>query len=343
MTRKSNARQNVVEALQSPASRARQKVTATHRTCAGAKSSDAATSEAETKSHPPRRGKRHARVDTHRRNALPEASDPAPCVAQSIVHPLDRGEGHMSCEAQGGIALPDPLHPVLLELWRQRQDLRRAMSRLDLQCQSIVRRALAGDKEAAAKEWSALKNGKSDNPALLTILAPYRNAMASLDEAAQAIEKRCCLYVRKLPIWTDWAKDVRGMGELSLAGLLGEAKWSFGQFKSVSALWKRMGLAVFDGKRQRLVPGEEAILHGYDPERRAFGYVVSTNLMRSQKDGDKYRTIYDVRKAYELGREIPKAHAHNRAVRYMLKELLKDAWAADRRLSAKGDVIALAA
>lgn len=342
MTRKSNARQNVVEAPQSPASSARQKVTATHRTCAGAKSSDAATSEAETKTQPPRRGKRPISTEAHLSSALPQASDPAPCVAQSIVHPLDRGEGQSLCDAQSAVALPDPLHPVLLELWRQRQDLRRAMSRLDLQCQSIVRRSLAGDKEAAAKEWAALKTGRSENPALLTILAPYRNAMASLDEAAQAIEKRCCLYVRKLPIWTDWAKDVRGLGELSVAGLLGEAKWSFGQFKSVSALWKRMGLAVFDGKRQRLVPGEEAILHGYDPERRAFGYVVSTNLMRSQKDGDKYRTIYDVRKAYELAREMPKAHAHNRAVRYMLKELLKDAWVTDRRLSREAP-LALAA
>jgi hypothetical protein len=342
MTKK-QARQNVDDTRQSPARRARQKVTATHRTCAGANLSDAALHDATPIVEPPRRGKRQSKNADHHALALPVQSDPASFQASPDAAPLDHGEGHSSRDLLGGIALPDPLHPVLLELWRQRQDLRRAMSRLDLQCQSIVRRAVAGDKEAAAKEWAALKAGKTENPALLTILAPYRNAMASLDEAAQAIEKRCCLYVRKLPIWTDWAKDVRGMGELSLAGLLGEAKWSFGQFKSVSALWKRMGLAVFDGKRQRLVPGEEAIKHGYDPERRAFGYVVSTNLMRSQKDGDKYRAIYDARKAYELGREIPKAHAHNRAVRYMLKELLKDAWAADRRLSVKGEPVALAA
>ena len=45
-----------------------------------------------------------------------------------------------------------------------------------------------------------------------------------------------------------------------------------------------------------------------------------------------YRALYDRRKAYELEREIPKAHAHNRALRVMVKELLKDAWVADRRL-----------
>ncbi len=212
------------------------------------------------------------------------------------------------------------------------------MARLDLQCQAVLRRALGGDKEAAGKAWALIKVGKpcADLPMadMLTVLEPYRAAMAPLDQAAGAIEKRCCKIVSALPIWTHWAKDIRGLGELSIAGLLGEAKWSFGQFRSVSALWKRMGLAVIEGERQRRKAGDDGIKHGYSPERRAFAYVVSANVMRSQRPDDPYRALYDERKALELGRVETKGHAHNRAVRYMLKRLLRDAWAADRRLAA---------
>ena len=61
--------------------------------------------------------------------------------------------------------------------------------------------------------------------------------------------------------------------------------------------------------------------------------------MRSQREDDPYRLIYEARKAYELARDVPKAHAHNRAVRHILKALLKAAWAADRALMDKPSII----
>ena len=178
--------------------------------------------------------------------------------------------------------------------------------------------------------WTALqKDGGPDEVAI--ILVPYRTAIAALDESAAMIERQLAHQVRQLTLWAAWAKGVRGLAELSFAGLIGEAGRSPGEYRSVSALWKRFGLAVLDGERQRRVKdADQALLQGYAPQRRAFAYVVSTNLMRSQRAGDPFRQVYDHRKAYELAREIPKGHAHNRALRVMVKELLKRAWVADR-------------
>lgn len=226
---------------------------------------------------------------------------------------------------------PDPAVGLLIELWRQRQDLRRAEGRLDLQCQAICRRVVGGDKEAAGKLWAAINTGKSDNGPLLLVLSPYTTAIASLDESASNLEKQLIKLVRPMSLWKGWAASVRGMAELSFAGMIGEAARMPGDYKSVAAVWKRFGLAVIDGGRQRLIAGAEAsALHGYSPQRRAYAYTLSTNLMRSQREGDCYRALYDKRKAYELANELPKGHAHNRALRVMVKALLRDAWIADR-------------
>ena len=250
-----------------------------------------------------------------------------------------QGDDQSSTDSHSGNVVP-----LLVELWRQRQDLRRAEKRLDLQCQAICRRASGGDKEVAGKLWAKVKAGTSGEPALLMLLSPYTDAMASLDASAKGLEKELVRMVRAMPLWTAWGHGVRGMAELSLAGLIGEASRTVSEYRSVSALWKRFGLAVIDGGRQRLVAGAElALLHGYAPQRRAYAYVLSTNLMRSQRAEDPYRALYDRRKAYELERGLPKAHAHNRALRVMVKRLLQDAWVADRALLNRADCANIAA
>ena len=238
------------------------------------------------------------------------------------------GEGPDVHTRSEGHSVPDV--GIIVALWRQRQDIGRAYQRLDLQCQAVIRRYSDGDKAVATKRWAAIQKGADDEVA--AILVPYQLAMAPLAEARHALELQLAKRARALPLWTEWAKGVRGLGELSLAGLIGEAGRSLTEYRSVSALWKRMGLAVIGGERQRRIAGDAAILHGYAPQRRAYAYVLSTNLMRSQKAEDPYRALYDTRKAYELARDIPKAHAHNRALRVMVKALLRDAWAAERVL-----------
>ena len=268
----------------------------------------------------------HGRVSPHASNGLGRPIDPATHDLRSIVPVPDRGDVQSTCESPGNDDIA-----LLIELWRQRQDLRRAERRLDLQCQAICRRASDGDKERAGRLWKAIKNGDAGSGVAL-ILAPYMEALGSLARSAKALEKTLCKEAQSTRLWTAWADDVRGIAALSLAGLLGEAARPLSDYRSVSALWKRFGLAVINGERQRRVKDAElALVHGYSAERRAYAYVLATNLMRSQREGDPYRALYDRRKAYELARDIPKAHAHNRALRVMVKELLKDAWVASRR------------
>lgn len=240
--------------------------------------------------------------------------------------PRDRGDGQVE-----DVSHPAAAVATVVDLWRQRVDLRRAEGRLNLQALAVCRRANDGDKALAQKAWAAIQAGREADPALATVTEPYRQAMAGLNASATALEKELGRMVRPLAL-AAWGRGVRGLGELSIAGLIGEAAALPSHYKSVSAVWKRFGLAVIDGGRQRRVADADAALrHGYAPQRRAFAYVLSTQLMRSQREGDPYRAIYDARKAYELARDIPKAHAHNRALRVMVKALLRDAWISGHR------------
>lgn len=292
---------------------------------APAKKSRKANHAAKTKAAVPSGGESQTASEVHSDPALAEPSRKAKAVIDTDESAPSGGDGP-------SIGEPHALQAVatIVDLWRQRQDLCRAAGRLNLQALATCRRYHDGDKEAAQKAWSAIQKGKGDDT-LAMIVEPYRQAMAVLDGSSTALEKQLAKIVRGHPVHA-WAKDVKGLGDLSLAGLIGEACGNPGDYKSASALWKRFGLAVIEGERQRRVAGAEAaLIHGYAPQRRAFAYVVSCNLMKSQGSEGPYRKVYDERKAYELAREVPKAHAHNRALRYMVKRLLRDLWAADRR------------
>lgn len=222
--------------------------------------------------------------------------------------------------------------PLTVALWRQRQDMQQASLRLNLQAQAICRRECGEDTDAAAALWKSVIKGECDNAALMLVLHPFLSALAPLDTATANLENEVRRQAEALPLWKDWAKDVRGVGPLSLGGIIGEAARPLSDYRTVSCVWKRFGLAVIDGQRQRLVAGnaELAVKQGYSPRRRAFAFNIGNCLMRQQKAADRYRQIYDERRLFEEGRVESSGHAHNRAMRYITKELLKDAWLASR-------------
>lgn len=119
----------------------------------------------------------------------------------------------------------------------------------------------------------------------------------------------------------------------------------------VAAVWKRLGLAVIDGGRQRRVADADmAALHGYSPERRAVAWNVAEGIVRAQVRSQKndagekiesiaigpYGQIYLDRKKVEMAKEgmTPK-HADNRARRYMTKCLFRDMAAEWRRIAGR--------
>lgn len=246
-------------------------------------------------------------------------------------------DNHPSCAAPG-----DPL-PQIVEQWRRRNDMLRARQRLELQAQAVCRRVSDGDKVAGGKLWLAVK-ADPEHP-LRGWLNPFLMAIAPLDSAKREIEKSLVKLVRHVPVYS-WAKGVSGFGDISLSGVIGECIAPVGEYKSVSAVWKRMGLAVINGGRQRRVVGAEALEHGYVAQRRSLMWNIGCCLIKAQvRKGEEderhaigeFGQVYLDRKVYlnernaSLDEAWTVAHIHNDAQRYMEKRLLRELWKAWRR------------
>lgn len=259
----------------------------------------------------------------------------------------------------------------VVEYYRLRQDMIRARTKLILQGQASLRRLFDGDKEQAASAWSDAT--KDEGHELRGLLSPYIVALEVLDKQQSEYEKHLVKAVKALPIY-GWAKQVKGFGDLSLACIIGEASgygretgefYSVGDFKSVSALWKRMGLAVLNGHRQG-APGKGAtaqdwIEEGYNKTRRSVMWNVGNSLIlsmgkfrpafgedvRANPDYTELQCVFAERARYEAerlphkcgaaikesktGKDSYTLHAANRAKRYTEKRLLRMLYSEWRR------------
>jgi transposase len=158
-------------------------------------------------------------------------------------------------------------------------------------------------------------------------------ARRPLDELRAATERQMEALARSLPAWP-WVESVKGLGPLGLAIIVGEAG-DLSTYPNPAKLWKRLGLAVFDGRGQRKsTDAAEAARQGYNPRRRSAVWTVTDSLLRQR---NPYRDLYDGRKAYELARapEMSKLHAHRRAQRFAGKRMILDLWKAWRSAVAR--------
>lgn len=223
------------------------------------------------------------------------------------------------------------------EMHRRRQDMHRAEKSLTLQAKAICRRICNGDKEQANALFSETLKGS--HPKVYALIEPYLQSINLFSQQRSEIEKRLEQDAKQLPI-AEHIKSVSGLGWGSAAAIIGEAG-DLSQYPKKGHLWKRMGLAVINGERQRKKANAvDALIQGYNPVRRSIMWVVGDCIIRSQserfdkqtgqvkKEAGPLRKTYDARKAYELERGIPTGHAHNRAKRYMEKKILKDMWQA---------------
>lgn len=245
----------------------------------------------------------------------------------------------------------DPLIAEIVEVWRLRQDMVRAQQGLTLRAKAILRRLSGGDKAAAEKLWRAIiawrkaKRPEGTNMSLveeallgdaprgaLEIL-PHLTALPPFEAQRAALERQLEKLGKRLPV-AHLAEEIRGVGTLALAKIAAECGDLSAYEKGVSGVWKRAGLAVIDGERQRKkADAEKALEHGYSPARHAVFWNIGEALLKAQGTGEAagpYRRVYDARKAYELARGQPLIAAHKRAARYMLKRLLRDVWRAWR-------------
>jgi len=235
-------------------------------------------------------------------------------------------------------AVADRAHLIrdIANAHRQRVFAMNQRKRLDLALGAYLRMQLGWHKDLPerqrakiAKEAAAVVKAGEDPLVVATALArePFdaieQDALRDLAELAE-----------QLPVWQSFGAPIRGFGRGSLAVIVAEAG-ELANYPTHSALWKRCGLAVLDGRRQGdpvTQTSAEWLRHGYSPRRRSLLWTIGDALIKGNGAG-RYRSAYLQRKAYELARdpELRPIIAHRRAQRYMEKKLLRDLWNAWRR------------
>lgn len=282
------------------------------------------------------------------------------------------GDGLSMCVTPMADAVPALLLLELLETHKQRQDILRTENGIGNRIEAVYRRKTGMKAEERARFKKKASTGMgleiidtpiayahpADDseggghaandthiraaPALAQFL--YNEAVAALQtmpltearellaRSRKPLEKRMEAMARELPVW-HWAEGVRGFGALGLAQIVGECG-DLANYDGPAKVWKRMGLAVIDGERQRKhTNADEALAHGYNPQRRSIMYVIADSLMKGNRDGE-YRTYYLAEKERQREKlpDAPAAHIDNRARRHLAKRLLRDLWRAWRAI-----------
>lgn len=275
-------------------------------------------------------------------------------------------------QGQNTDASLDELCGDLMGAQRARKFAIRQQSRCDRAVEAYIRNCLGfttdptrmseADRKKIAAQARKIKNTIEAGTDLSTVadeartsvirsvsMVVLRNMVArqSWDDMRRDTEKQMIAVARQLPGW-EFVKSVKGVGELGLAVIVGEAG-DLSAYPKKGHLWKRLGLAVLDGRRQGN-PGanataEDWIRHGYKASRRAEVYAFIDDVMlRHQWRGPKddrpgypigpYGEHYARKKAEYLIRYADekdgKAHAENGARRYMAKMFIRDLWKAWR-------------
>ena len=151
-----------------------------------------------------------------------------------------------------------------------------------------------------------------------------------------------------------WVKAQAGVGEKQAARLLatiGDPFWNdlHDRPRTVSELWAFCGYAVHDGHAQARRRGERS---NWSADAKMRTYLISVSCVKQSAEKSKYRRVYDEGRAKYAdavhphdckrcgpagkpalaGSPLSAGHQHNRAIRLISKELLKDLWIASRDL-----------
>ena len=162
---------------------------------------------------------------------------------------------------------PDGAVAIIQAEWRMRQRWHKAEKALILQAKALLRGLTDGDKTAANELFEAALKDQAPIEAMIA-LAPFLPAISRFEEERKNIEKTMAKRAKSIPAY-EWATSFKGLGAGSFVSIVGEAG-DIGSFRSVSGLWKYMGLAVIGGGRQRkCANADDAAIHKYNPSRRS--------------------------------------------------------------------------
>lgn len=181
---------------------------------------------------------------------------------------------------------------------------------------------------------------------------PARHIVSEYEAIERAIDKELTK-LAKQHFMADWIAQQRGIGLPGFARLLG-VTGNIDRFSTVSKLWKYLGLHVVDGHAPRREKGVAwthtactgwhlatcketcttdhhpncspfGIGNAYSPQGRVVCHQIGEAIV---KVGGPYRLAYDRKKAYYESerQEWTQARRHNAAMRYAVKELIKNLW-----------------
>ncbi|MGC8978651.1 transposase [Caldisericum sp.] len=156
------------------------------------------------------------------------------------------------------------------------------------------------------------------------------------------IEKSYVAFIRSNlkyePIYTQWLKDVKGIGPVLSAVLISYIDVS--KFPTISKLWRYAGLGVTNGLAERRKKGEKA---HFNPKLKTLCYLIGMSFIRN---GEGYRKLYDkfkeeYKEKWKDGCPSPvcqkngicsENHKHMAALRKTVKVFLAHYWMEGRRL-----------
>ncbi len=217
----------------------------------------------------------------------------------------------------------------IASIWKEAEKLVNAAKWLKVQ-----RDKLANGKEPSATALHALKIEANGKHWAADVLFDWAQGLfRSLDVLHHHLkepENELRRLARSLPVWP-WVEGVRGFGDLTLSQIIGETG-DLSNYATHERLWKRLGQAVIDGKRQQKIAGDPdlAIQHGFSPRRCAVAWNLGACIKRAKNE--RYGAVYAKYRAEDTEKnpEMTKGHLNNRAMRVMRKEVLKDLWEAWR-------------
>lgn len=298
------------------------------------------------------------------------------------------GEGHSICSHNGTATKhpaktskrkAPPARPIdqvigeLVEYGRLWRDAVRASTGLTNQAKAICRRYLTTSQadwedekkrakivKASAALHANVLAGKCSDAGLNAIVLGFEEARQIFVERQDMFEAQIKACVRHLPAWHAMkANGLKGIGEVWFGLVIGETG-DLSNYARHDLVWKRMGLAVIEGERQRkCTDAEKAAKHGYAPQRRSTMWNVGKGLIGSyglgprpmdgedvetREDLTPYQKLFIRKLRYEAekdpsarlpdtaeGKESYTRAAAARAKRYVEKKFLRDLWVAWRR------------
>lgn len=197
------------------------------------------------------------------------------------------------------------------------------------------------EKGGGEDQLAPVTHARAVLSAAAPIIIASKQGREGFDAMRKAAEKRMRDLARKLPVYP-WAASIEGLGDLGLAVVIAECPGDnlagLADYGNPAKMWKRCGLAVINGERQRKkIDAEQAALHAYSPRRRATVYGDIGAPLFFAKAKNYLGTVYAERRAHTavMHPEWSKAHSDNDARRYITKRLLRDLWRAWRAAMAK--------